>query len=314
MKTLHIPLLAVLGLSPAVAQTTPTQATPTQTAPALTVEVLDHRVLPMTEVDGLKFAELSALAHDAEHDALYGVSDKGGLFRIGFAQDNGTITELAPQAGWRFLDAEGAAMRGRDFNPEGAHLRRDGGLLVVSESGPSAALFDLEGNWQQQVDLPAALRDPTLQRSDKDGLESLAEHPTHGLLSATEEPQAADDRAHHTIHAGDGRRFSWDTTDIGKTNVKALTLDDAGRLLILERHRVTDSDQLMPYLRLLDPAACAEGADCPTSKAAFSLPGFENADFEGMTALGDDLYLLVSDDKIDGAQRAVFALLRVTVD
>lgn len=103
--------------------------------------------------------------------------------------------------------------------------------------------------------------------------------------------------------------------DMARQNVfKALTVDDAGRLLILERHRVTDSGTLMPYLRLLDPAACTEGTDCPIRKAAFTLPGFGNADFEGMTARGDDLYLLVSDDRIDVAQRSVFALLRVTVD
>lgn len=307
MKHLHICLLAGLGLtvSPAHAQTT---------TPALNVEVLDHRVLPQTEIDGLKFSELSALAYDADGGALYGVSDKSILFRIGFAQENGAITELAPLAGWRLLDAQGAEMKSSGFNPEGADLRPGGGLVIVSENGPRAALFDLQGNWQEAVDLPLALQDPSLQRSDKDGLESLAEHPVHGLLSATEEPQAAEDREHHSIHAADGRRFSYDTTDIGKTNIKSLTLDPAGRLLVLERHRVPDTDRLEPYLRLLDPASCAEGADCPTSKAGFSLPGFENADFEGMTALGDDLYLLVSDDKVDGAQRSVFALLRVTAD
>lgn len=302
METLPICLLAGLAVSPVHAQ------------PPLNVEVLGHRVLPQTELDGLKFAELSALAFDAESSALYGVSDKAILFRIGFAHDKGTITELTPQAGWRLLDEDGTAMKSAGFNPEGAHLRTDGGLLIVSENGPRAGLFDLQGKWLEAVELPQALRDPSLQRSEKDGLESLAEHPVHGLLSATEEPQAAEDREHHTIHAADGRSFSYDTADIGKTNIKSLSVDDAGRLLVLERHRVAGSEQLQPYLRLLDPAACTEGGDCATTKAGFSLPGFEDADFEGMTALGDDLYLIVSDDKIDGAQRSVFAVLRVTAD
>ncbi|MFV0335578.1 MAG: esterase-like activity of phytase family protein [Tropicimonas sp.] len=309
MKTsTSICILAGLGLAftPVLAQTPP------QT---LTVEVLDQRVLPQSEVDGLKFSELSALAHDPRGGVLYGVSDKSTLFRIGFAHDGDEITELVPLDGWRLEDETGVDMKSKQFNPEGAHLREDGsGLLIVSENGPRAALFDMEGRWQSAIDLPVVLRDASRQRSAKDGLEALAEHPEHGLISATEEPQAGIERTHHTIHAADGRHFSYDTGDIGKTNIKSIGLDEHGRLLILERHRVEGTDELKPYLRLIDPAACREGADCPTVRAGFTIPGLEDADFEGMTGLGDDLYLLVSDDKVDGAQRSVFALLRVTAE
>lgn len=305
MNTLFksLPAGLALVLSVAVVQAEPAR---------LAVEVLDHRVLPQSEVDGLKFSEISGLAHDAQGDALYGVSDKAILFRIGFAHDGARITELAPVAGWRLQDAQGVGLKSKSFNPEGVHLGSDG-LLIVSENGPQAALFDLEGRWQKAVDLPEALRDASLQRSAKDGLESLAEHPVHGLLSATEEPQGNAVRTHHTIHAGDGRHFSYDSGDIGKTNIKSIMLDEAGRMLVLERHRVDGTDRLEPYLRLIDPAACDEGGACPSTTAAFSLPGLEDADFEGMTGLGNDLYLIVSDDKVDGAQRSVFALLRVIV-
>lgn len=307
MQPLHIPLLAGLGMIayPALAQTTPAQ---------LNVEILDHRVLPQVELDGLKFSEISALAYDPASGALYGASDKSILFRIGFAHDGGKITELTPLQGWPLLDESGARMKSKIFNPEGAHLRPDGsGLVIVSENGPRAALFDLEGRWQSAIGLPEALRDASLQRSDKDGLESLAEHPVHGLLSATEEPPEDAERTYHTIHAGDGSRFSYDTSDIGNTNIKSITLDEQDRILVLERHRDQGNDTLQPDLRLIDPAACTEGA-CPSVTASFTLEGFETADFEGMTGLGEDLYLIVSDDKVDGDQRSVFALLRVTTD
>lgn len=286
-----------------------------EAAPQLRVELLDHRVLPQTRVDGLKFSELSALVHDPETGALYGVSDKAILFRIDFAQAGGRIATLAPLAGWRLRDETGAEMKSRTFNPEGAYLREDGqGLVIVSENGPRAALFDLEGRWRADADLPEPLRDASLQRSDKDGLESLAEHPAHGVISATEEPPADAERTRHTIHAADGRHFSYRTDDIGKTNIKAISVDEAGRLLVLERHRVDGAETLKPYLRLIDPAACPATGDCPTALAGFGVPGIENADFEGMTALGDQLYLLVSDDRTAEGRRSIFALLRVTAD
>lgn len=306
MKSLYLTLLASLAAAPVPAA---------GDSPQLRVEILDHRVLPQTELDGLKFSEISALAYDPASGALYGASDKSILFRIGFAHENGKITGITPLEGWPLLDETGARMKSKVFNPEGAHLRPDGsGLLIVSENGPRAALFDLQGKWQAGVELPEALRDASLQRSDKDGLESLAEHPVHGILSATEEPPADEERTHHVIRAGDGSSFAYDTGDIGNTNIKSITLDDRDRLLVLERHRDQNSGTLQPWLRLIDPAACVQGADCPGVKAGFSLEGFENADFEGMTGLGGDLYLIVSDDRIDGQQRSVFALLRVTAD
>lgn len=308
MKRHYVPLLLSLGLAPS-----PMLAG--ELPPELGVEILDHRVLPQSEVDGLKFSEISALAYDPASGALYGLSDKSILFRIAFAHDGEKITEIAPQQGWPLLDEAGVRMKSKVFNPEGADLRPGGaGLVVVSENGPRAALFDLQGRWQSAVELPQPLQDATLQRSDRDGLELLAEHPVFGLLSATEEPPADAPRSHHVIHASDGSSFAYDTSDIGNTNIKSITLDDQDRLLVLERHRDQNSDRLQPYLRLIDPAACHASQECPGVKAGFSLDGFENADFEGMTGLGDDLYLIVSDDKVDGQQRSVFALVKLTAD
>jgi hypothetical protein len=42
------------------------------------------------------------------------------------------------------------------------------------------------------------------------------------------------------------------------------------------------------------------------------VPGISDADFEGLTRVGEDLFLVVSDDKIGRDDRSVFALLRVT--
>lgn len=302
----------------AAALLAPMTAAATEAAP-LEVEVLDHQVLGESQIDGLDFAEISALAYDADQAKLYGLSDTALLFDIDFAHEDGQITRLEPLTGVALTDAQGTALKPRDFNPEGAYLDPDGkGVVVVSENGPQAALFDLTGRWLEEVALPQALRDDSLQRSRKDGLESLALHPTHGILSAPEEPHEAEAREHHSIHAGDGAVFAYDTDDAtGRTNIKSLLVDESGRLLILERHNDKEIDALQPYLRLLDPQACPvqDGSQpCPTTVAKITLPDITDADFEGLTQVGPDLYLMVSDDKIDGAQRLVWALLRVTTD
>lgn len=288
-------------------------------ANSLNVEVLDQLTLGESQVDGLDFAEISALAYDAEAAKLYGLSDTALLFDIDFAQDGDQITRLEPRTGMALTDAEGTPLKPRDFNPEGAYLDPDGkGIVVVSENGPQAALFDAAGKWLNEVTLPEGLRDDSLQRSRKDGLEALALHPTHGILSAPEEPHEAAARELHTIHAADGALFSYETDEAtGRTNIKSMLVDEAGRLLILERHNDKEADVLQPYLRLIDPQACpvTDGSEaCPTALAKITVPQITDADFEGLTQVGPDLYLMVSDDKIDGEQRLVWALLRVTAE
>lgn len=288
------------------------------TPPPIAVEVVDHLQLPQSEVDGQKFSELSALDYDPDSGLLYAASDKALLFTIDFAQQDGQITRLEARQGWQLTDSKGDNLKPRDFNPEGIYLPDDGsGVVLVSENGPQAALFNTEGQLISPVPLPDALLDDSLQRGRGDGLESLTLHPVHGVISAPEEPYEADPRERHTIHATDGSRFIYETGDIGRTNIKSMMTDDQDRLLILERHRVEDSDKLQPYIRLLDPALCPAPADdvtCPTTLAPLNLPEFADADFEGMTRVAPDLYLIVSDDKIDGEQRSVFALLRITTE
>lgn len=86
------------------------------------------------------------------------------------------------------------------------------------------------------------------------------------------------------------------------------TLPD-GRLLLVERTKAGKT--LTPHLRLIDPTACSSDGPCPTTVVTLQVPGITDADFEGITRVGPDLFLIVSDDKIAKHQRTVFALVRL---
>ncbi|WP_289041245.1 esterase-like activity of phytase family protein [uncultured Aliiroseovarius sp.] len=306
VKTTHITaalLCAASLLSPQIA---------TAEQPGLMVEVLDTLTLAEPRIDDLKISELSGLAYDQDEDALFAISDKGRLFRFAIDLTGDRIAALTPLSGHRLLDPNGARMSDQGFNAEDIALDQDGTLAIVSEDGPRIARFSLQGEWIEDLTVPEALRDPAAQRSEKDGLESLALHPTFGLLTAPEEPLEDEKRTTQTIHAATGESFAYDTTGIGTTSIKAMGVISDGRLMILERDVAADSDRLIPWLRLLDPADCKDGGLCPTQVAKIEIPGISDADFEGLTQLTDDLFLIVSDDKIDGDHRSVFGLLRIT--
>ncbi|WP_415184401.1 esterase-like activity of phytase family protein [Phaeovulum sp.] len=281
-----------------------------QTAP-LQIEVLDTLVLGEPRVDGLKIAELSGLAYDQQNKLLYAVSDKGRIFSFSLDLTGDRIAGLTPLSGHQLRDSSGNEIRYSGFNAEGIALADDGTLSIVSEHGPRIARFSADGTWLADLAVPAAVSDPAAQRSEKDGLESLAHHPELGLMTAPEEPLAAQPRTTQTIHAASGEEFSYDTAEIGTTSIKSLEALPDGRLMILERDVAATDGSLIPWLRVLDPANCTAGQLCTTQVARIDLPNISDADFEGLAQLSDDLFLIVSDDKIGKDHRSVFALLRV---
>jgi hypothetical protein len=50
---------------------------------------------------------------------------------------------------------------------------------------------------------------------------------------------------------------------------------------------------------------------CPTLWTAVPIPGVPDAKFEGVAEIGNGKLVLVSDDKIDGVHRTVFALVKL---
>lgn len=280
--------------------------------PSLNVEVLDTLIFEEPQVDGLKIVELSGLTYDKQSKQLFAVSDKGRLFRFSIDVTGDKIVSLQPESGHKLVDARERSMRKQhEFNAEGIELDKDGTLVIVSEVGPRISRFSLAGEWLEDLETPVELSDPAAQRSKKDGLESLARHPTLGWLTAPEEPLAAMQRTTHTLYTTGNDNISYDTSDIGSTNIKAMTALSDGRLMILER-KVAADDSLEVWLRTLDPARCSQGKLCATQVAQVAVPGIDDADYEGIADLTGGLFLIVSDDKINKVYRSVFALLKVT--
>jgi Esterase-like activity of phytase len=281
-----------------------------------TVTASDVLVLPPTRIDGLAISELSGLAYDADEDRLYAISDKARLFHFALVVEGDRIVTLKPLAGHRLTDRAGKPLSASRFNPEGMEVldaangrKGDSRLIIASETGPAAALFDTKGRKLADVALPVPLRDTTAQRSLEDGIEAIAHHPAHGLLAAPEEPLKAEPRTRHTVYGTNGRHLTYSSEGIGRSSIKAMHARADGRIVVLERTRSADRLTLVPHLRLIDPAAC--DTTCNTETVRIAVPGITDADFEGLTEIAPNLFLLVSDDQVNGERRTVFALVRL---
>jgi hypothetical protein len=172
------------------------------------------------------------------------------------------------------------------------------------------AVFDTQGTWLREEPLPEALRDVSKQASEKDGIEALAWTETTGLIAVTEEPYAGQKKNAHTLQTG--LVGAWTMQAEGQESVSIKGMDAAdGRLFVLERTRDNVTDALHPFLRIIDLADCTEDNACAGTTHPLPVKGITVADFEGIAAMGNGRFLIVSDDKINGDLRSVFLLVDV---
>lgn len=290
MKPVLLPLTMLAAMaSPALAQT---------------VTPAGHVILGETRLDDEKIGEFSAMVRAPDGDGVIAISDRGYLAHLKVEITDGQLTAVQPVSIHVLTGPEGS-MRDQGFNPEGAALMDDGMIAIVSEEGPQLAVFDTDGQWQRDEPLPEALQ----RAARKDGIESLAWTSAAGFISMTEEPQQGPRDIHH-IHTTLAGSTSFKSGAGDPVSIKGMeTVGD--RLLMLERTRDKEAATLTPFLRIIELTACLGQPECQTQQLPLSVEGVMDADFEGIAMLDDNTFLMVSDDKIRGDLRSVFALFKV---
>lgn len=279
-------------------------------AMAQTVTLQGQVILGETKLDGEKIGEFSALVPAPDGKGVLAISDRGYLARLDVAISDGKLASVTPVSVHVLTGADGTALRDQDFNPEGAALLPDGTIAIVSENGPRLAIFDASGKWLRDEALPEALRDASQQASRKDGIEALAWTEKTGFLAMTEEPQSGQPRDRHMVQSTLAGATGFSTGDADSVSIKGMeTVGE--RLFILERTKDDTTRALVPWLRILDLGACMGQPDCPTQQLPIPVADLPEADFEGLAALPDGHFLMVSDDKIAGDLRSVFVLFGV---
>lgn len=275
--------------------------------------VLDSMAAPVVAPDGQSINELSGLAWDADEELLYAVSDDGILhhFRLQIAE--GKIAKLEPifsvplKAGATppVVNAEGLAVANGDNGKPG-----DTEIVIAFEDGPAIHRFKPDGTPLGAVQLPEALADAAKYNEANSRLEAVALAGALGVVTAPEEALLGEPGDTHTIHGLDGKRWSFATFQPKRSNLKAIEPMSDGRLLLLERTREQKGGPSVGRLRVLDVKSCGEAEACAVENLDPGASPLLNDNFEGLTGLGDDHYLLVT-DKTKKEGPASFVLVSV---
>jgi hypothetical protein len=277
-------------------------------------EILDIVDMPVRSADGAKINELSGLGWDADEKLLYAVSDNGYLHHFRIDVTDGKLSKIEPVFSVAIEDTNVSAFSWNLTNAEGLHVRNgdngkpsDSELVIAFEDGPAIGRFTPRGDFIKEIALPRPLADPDAYANSNKRLESVSELPNLGVITAPEAHLADEPEDAHSIFAMNGQRWRFPALHAMQSSIKAIDPLPDGRILALERTRATDADAPQAHLRIVDIAHCDPATLCPVTEVAVSDAAAISDDYEGMTRVAPDLYVIVTDSR-RGSRMVLFRL------
>ncbi len=272
------------------------------------------------KVNDLPISELSGIAWDNDEQLLYAVSDEGLLyhFKLSFSDDN-KLSSINPVLATPLKDIIGYPLKGKYSDSEGLSLiagnngkKGDSKLVISFENKPRIALYSPTGKLLKKIKIPKKLRKRKTYRSKNKALESVTVHPKYGIITAAEYPIRSDDIKYQSLYAiskkGNKRIWHFKASSSANSAVTGLEALEDGSILILERAYQNPITPIIISLRRLDLNKCNKKLECDTETIA----RFNGADgwlldnFEGLTHLTGNQYLMVSDNNQNPLQRTLF--------
>ncbi len=274
----------------------------------------DSILLKDQKIDGLKFCEISDMAYDADSGFLYMLSDKAKIFWAQIYIKNNQINYFDIKGGKRLKGYGGKKLLKPYRDSEGMDLIKDKNgkkrLLISFERKPRVSLYSLNGEFIRSLKLPRELRDIDKYRGRNRALEALAYSKKRGIITSPEKPLRKYSKKYHRIYDKDGVICKIRKQDKNNSLVEMEMMDD-NHILVLFRHFHPASFGFDTTLKEIDFTAVKDG--CKTKELAhFSTKNGWNIDnFEGLTKVGKNLYLMVSDSNQNSFENMILTLFSI---
>lgn len=281
--------------------------------PKLTIH--SSLIIPTQQVDGVGITELSALAWDQDEQLLYALSDKGRLYHFRLKLDGNRLLEAKPVFATYLEDVKGRHVKKHRRDSEGLLVirgrngkRGDSQLILSFEGSPRVIRFTPHGRAIKNIHLPRELRSAARFQTGNDSLEAVTYHSRYGYMTAPETPLKDQPRNLHTLYSMKGRKWSFMAYPAKNSGITALEALPNGDLLILERAWSGITKPLTISLRYLDFSKCSKQGACEVQNLKVLRSHFFMDNFEGLTRLQGNQYLMVSDDAGGGLLRSNLTL------
>ncbi len=254
------------------------------------IKILDSKEFITQKIDGVKITELSDLAFD--DGVLYSVGDQGVLYTFSLIIKDKKIEQIKPIKGMKLKsnrDAEGLCLA-------------EGRLLISFERKPSVEYFTSDAKRVKKAKISKKLLSIDNYRSKNKALEAVTYNKKYGVVTAPELPLKNQDICTHTIYTKKSN-FSFSACGC----ITSLEFIDEDRVLVLLR----DYSYLNRHLIITLLSVDFSNVDVDTLLKMDSQKGWKIDNFEGLTKVGENLYLMVSDDNESMFQKTLFVLFEI---
>ena len=288
------------------------------------IKILNTLALKSTTVNALPVVELSGLAFDTDENLLYAVSDEGMLYHIKLTIKKNKLQKLKVIYASKLKNKHGKPLTGNKTDSEGLTLtnanngvKGDTKLIISFEGKPRIARFTTKGFKLAKISIPKLLSKKKNYREANKALESVANHPEYGVLTAAEFPLKKDDMKAQTIYSvskfSPQKVWHFPASKADSSAITDIEVLADGDLLIMERAFSNPFTPIVMNLSRLKLKQCDQKRNCKIEKIArfSSADGWRLDNFEGLTHIKGNQYLAVSDNNKNPLQETLFVLFEL---
>jgi hypothetical protein len=235
--------------------------------------------------------------------------------------NNNKLTKADIISATTLKDKNKQPVRGRDQDSEGMTIKNanngrtgDAELIISFEGNSRLVRYHTRGDYLGELPLPKKLSNHRNFRHGNKMLESLTTHPKYGLITAAELPLKANPENQQTLYSQRGQEWHFPRHNAAESSVTALEVLPNGDILVLERAFSGIFSPLVVSLRQVMLNQCDKFSHCKTRDLAVfnSGEGWNIDNFEGLTHLGGNRYLMVSDDNKNPLQQTLLVMFEIT--
>ncbi len=284
------------------------------------IQMLGSLALKTSKVDSIPVHELSGIAWDEDEQLLYAISDEGLLYHLTLTLKDNKLSDLNVISATQLKDINGLPLTGKYDDSEGLSLIRgnngkkgDSELIISFEKKPRISRYTTQGKIIANVVTPKKIHKKKYFRHKNKALESVAVHPKYGIITAAEYPLSSRPLTEQTIYSSAGEKWRFKASKEKNSSITGMEVLPNGDVLILERAYSNPLTPIDIKLRRVNLEQCDKKNLCKTETIA----SFNGADgwlldnFEGLTHIRDNRYLIVSDNNKSLFQKTIFMLFEV---
>ena len=286
----------------------------------MSIKLMGSIALSGARVNGLPIVEVSDLAWDEDTQTLYSISDDVYLYTLKLSLNKDKLTQAKITKAVKLLGKNKKPLKGSNNDPEGLSIKNhnngkknDAELIISFEGNSRIERYNTQGQYMGDVKIPSKLKKQKSYRGNNRTLESVTIHPRHGIITAAELPLKANARKKQTLYSQHGKEWHFPSHSAKESSVTALEVLDNGDILVLERAFSGIFSPLVISLRQVQLNKCNKKNLCAVKNIAIfdSSNGWNVDNFEGLTKLAGNRYLMVSDDNKSPLQQSIMVMFEV---